>query len=66
MNFVILDYDIVEQREFAGEMGVARHPAITVLPPDSGPDQATDRRFGPLNEDSLRELLDALVARYSS
>ena len=64
VNFVILDYDIAEQREFAGEMGVARHPAFTVLPPDSGPETASDRKFGPLNETHLREVLDGLVANY--
>jgi hypothetical protein len=64
VNFVILDYDIGDQREFAGEMGVARHPALTVLPPDSGPDHASDRKFGPLNEESLREVFDGLVANY--
>ncbi|MBT5775407.1 MAG: hypothetical protein HOH95_13655 [Dehalococcoidia bacterium] len=64
MNFVILDYDIGEQRELAGEMGVARHPAFTVLPPDSGPSHASDRKFGPLNEENLREVLDGLVASY--
>ena len=61
---MILDYDIGDQREFAGEMGVARHPALTVLPPDSGPDHASDRKFGPLNEESLREVFDGLVANY--
>lgn len=61
---MILDYDIGDQREFAGEMGVARPPAFTVLPPDSGPDHASDRKFGPLNEESLREVFDGLVANY--
>ena len=64
VNFVILDYDIGEQREFAGEMGVARHPAFTVLPPNGSPEDATNRVFGPLNEGSLREVLDGLVANY--
>lgn len=64
MNFVILDYDILEQREFAGEMGVARHPAFTMLPPNAGPEDSSDRKFGPLNESSLREVLDGLVANY--
>lgn len=64
VNFVILDHDIPEQREFAAEMGVARHPAFTVLPPDGGPDSATDRVFGPLNEKDLRGVLDGLVASY--
>jgi len=61
---VILDYDIAEQREFAGEMGVARHPAFAVLPPNGSPEDASDRKFGPLNESNLREVLDGLVARY--
>ena len=61
---MILDYDIGEQRDFAGEMGVARHPAFTVLPPNSGPEEAADRKFGPLNEGSLREVLDGLVSKY--
>ena len=64
VNFVILDYDLGEQREFAGEMGVARHPAFAVLPPNGSPEDATYRRFGPLNEPNLREVLDGLVARY--
>ena len=64
MNFVILDYDIQEQRAFASEMAAARHPAFAVIPPNGSPDDATDRRFGPLNTDHLRELLDGLVATY--
>ena len=64
VNFVILDYDIKEQRAFAGEMGAALHPAFTVIPPNGGPQDATDRRFGPQNTEHLRELLDGLVATY--
>ena len=66
VNFVILDYDIREQRDFAGEMAAARHPAFVVIPPDSPPDTATERRFGPFNEDGLREYLDEVIATYGS
>ena len=66
MNFVILDYDIGEQREFAAEMAAARHPAFALIPPDSGPGDATERRFGPMNDESLREYLDAAIAAYGS
>ncbi len=64
VNFVILDYDIDEQRALAGEMAAARHPAFTVIPPNSGPNDATERRFGPMNDGNLREYLDAAIAAY--
>lgn len=64
MNFVILDYDIREQRELAAEMAAARHPAFVVVPPNGGPSDATDLHFGPFTRDGLRELLDGVVARY--
>ncbi len=66
VNFVILDYDINEQRAFAAEMAAARHPAFTVIPPNGRPEDATDRRFGPLNDEHMRELLDGLVATYGN
>ena len=65
MNFVILDYDIKEQRAFAAEMAAARHPAFVVIPPNGAPDDATERRFGPFNTDGFREYLDAVIATYS-
>ena len=64
VNFVILDYDIKEQRALAGEMAAARHPAFVVIPPNGSPEDATDRRFGPLNTKYMRELLDGLIATY--
>jgi len=66
VNFVILDYDIAEQREFAGEMAAARHPAFAVIPPNEGPNRASELRFGPFNEDGLREYLDGVIASYGS
>ncbi len=66
VNFVILDYDIKEQREFAAEMAAARHPAFTVIPPNGSPDDATDRRFGPINNEHMQILLDELVATYGN
>jgi hypothetical protein len=66
VNFVVLDYDIKEQRAFAAEMAAARHPAFAVIPPNSGPDAATDLHFGPFNEDGLREFLDGVIATYGS
>ena len=66
INFVILDYDIDEDFDFAQEMGIAAHPAFGVIPPDGAPDTIEHRAFGPLNEGALRELLDAAIARYGS
>ena len=64
VNFVILDFDDRDQRSLAGEMGVARHPAFATVPPNSGPDTAGNRAFGPLSESDLREVLDRLVAAH--
>lgn len=64
VNFVILDYDISEQREFAAEMAAARHPAFVVIPPNGAPGDATERRFGPFNGEGFRDYLDAAVATY--
>ena len=64
VNFVILDFDINEQHDLAADMAAARHPAFAVIPPNGGPEDATDRRFGPLNTEHMRELLDGLVATY--
>ena len=64
VNFVILDYDIREQRELAAEMAAARHPAFAVVPPNGGPGDVTDLRFGPFTKAGLTELLDGVVARY--
>jgi hypothetical protein len=66
VNFVILDYDIKEQRAFASEMAAARHPAFTVIPPNGSPDDATDRRFGPISNEHMQILLDELVATYGN
>ena len=64
INFVILDYDIEEERQFAREMGIARHPAYGLVPPDGAPADIAERYFGPKNERSLRELLDGAIAAY--
>ena len=66
VNFVILDYDIGEQRELAAQMAAARHPAFALIPPDSGPGAASELRFGPMNDEEMREYLDAAIAAYSS
>jgi len=66
VNFVILDYDIEEQRAFAAEMAAARHPAFALIPPNGAPQDATELRFGPFSDQGLREYLDAAIATYSS
>jgi hypothetical protein len=62
VNFVILDYDRDDDIALAKRLNAARHPAFVVVAPDS--DEVVDRKFGPLNEPSLRELLDGVVARF--
>jgi hypothetical protein len=64
VNFVILDYDIKEQRAFAGEMSAARHPAFALIPPNGAPGDATALQFGPLSDEGLREYLDTAIADY--
>ncbi len=66
INFVILDYDVREELEFARQMGIANHPAYGVIPPDSGPEQIARRIFGPQPQTRLRELLDQAIAEYGN
>jgi hypothetical protein len=62
INFVVWDYDSREDRSFAGDLGVARHPAFAIVAPDST--EVEERRFGPLVEEALRALLDDAIARH--
>lgn len=64
VNFVILDYDEREERDLAGDMKVARHPAYAVVPPSSSPGDAVLQRFGPQQGEQLRELLEEVVERF--
>jgi len=64
VNFVILDYDERDERDFAGKMKAAQHPAYAVVPPNSPPSDAVLQRFGPQPEPQLRELLEEIVARF--
>ena len=59
VNLVVLDYDLDADAKLANELGVHAHPAWAVIAPDS--DEVVERRFGPLNEDHLRELLASIV-----
>ena len=65
VNFVVLDFDIKAQHDLAVEMGVARHPAFAVIPPNAAPNDVTERRFGVISTAGLQVLLEDLVARYS-
>ena len=58
--------DIKEQRAFAADMAAARHPASGGITPNGSPDDATDRRFGPFNNEHMKILLDELVATYGN
>ena len=60
VNFVILDYDRTEDAELADRLGVLAHPAFAVVAPDS--DEVSDRLYGPLGEEKLREVLDGVIA----
>ena len=60
VNFVILDYDDPEDLALAKDLGVARHPAYGLIAPDS--DKVVGRIFGPQPNDSLRNILDDLIA----
>ncbi len=64
VNFVILDYDERDERDLAGKMKAARHPAYAVVPPSSAPAEAVLQRFGPQPAEQLRALLDEVVARF--
>ncbi len=60
INFVVLDYDRVEDAELADRLGVLAHPAFAVVRPDS--EQVTERLYGPLTEENLRAVLDGAIA----
>lgn len=66
VNFVILDFALEDELELAKWLGVGRHPAYAVVPPDSPPDDADLRQFGPLTERQLRSLLDEVDRRFPS
>ena len=66
INFVILDFDVRAEVEFAAEMGIAAHPAFGLIPPDGGPDDNTAHIFGPMSKTKLRELLDGALAEYAN
>ena len=61
LNFVILDYDLPADLALAKELGVARHPAYAVIPPDGGPSDVEQRLFGPQNRPALTALVEELV-----
>lgn len=60
VNFVILDYDIREDRALAERLGIGAHPAYATVGP--GADEVVTRLFGPAPESKLREVLDELIA----
>ena len=62
INFVILDYMIAEQREFASIMSVAGHPAFAVIDVSQGPEDARNQTFGFQDESKLRSILEELIA----
>lgn len=62
INFVILDYMIAEQREFASIMSVAGHPAFAVIDVSQGPEDARNQTFGFQGESKLRSILEELIA----
>ena len=64
VNFVILDFALEDELDLAKWMGVGRHPSYAVVPPDSPPDDADLRQFGPLTERQLRSLLDEVIDRF--
>ena len=62
VNFVILDYDIREDRALAERLGVGGHPAYATVAPAAA--EVASRFFGATPEARLREVLDALIADY--
>ena len=64
LNFVILDFGRGDERELATLLGVGRHPAYAVVPPDSPPEGALLRQFGPLTDRALRALLAEAIGRF--
>ena len=63
INFVILDWDIDEENDFAAELGLRGHPVIGFYAPDG---ETVKRVFGPQQEDVLVDLIDEVVANYGS
>jgi len=64
VNFVILDFDLQEDRDLAAALGISGHPTFAVVPPDGESSAAFDRRFGPQLPDVLRELLNQVAEKY--
>ena len=64
INFVILDFALEDELDLARSLGVGRHPAYAVVPPDSPPDDADLRQFGALSERQLRALLAEVIDRF--
>ena len=62
VNFVILDYDIREDRALAERLGIGGHPAYATVAP--GASEVVTRSFGPQPDDALREILDELLAEH--
>ena len=60
VNFVILDYDLREDRSLADRLGVGAHPGYATVTPDAS--EVATRFFGPTPEAHLRAVLDALIA----
>jgi len=66
VNFVILDYDLKDDRELAAALGISGHPTFAVVPPGGQPSAAFERRFGPQLPDVLRALLDRVAEEYAT
>ena len=64
VNVVVLDFDSAEDSALAEHLGARAHPGWAVVAPDS--DEVVERRFGPLNEPTLREFFDGIKARYAA
>ncbi|MXW24376.1 MAG: hypothetical protein F4X80_08185 [Chloroflexi bacterium] len=64
VNFVILDFDIREDRALAERLGINAHPAYATVGPAA--DEVVTRFFGPTPERKLREVLDELIASHGS
>lgn len=64
VNFVILDYDIDEDLDYAMDLGIAQHPAYGLVAPDS--DEVVAKIFGPQPNDALRNILDDFLEDYGS
>jgi len=59
VNFVILDFDLDEDRALASKLGVRVHPGWAAVAPDT--DEVIGLKFGPLNEAALRAWLNEII-----